>query len=102
MQINFTGLNQLDVSPALKEFTTQKLDRILRHFDRITSINVTFAIEKTRNIAEATIFVAKAEINASSESEEDIYSAVDLLIDKLDRQVIKHKEKLKNHRADHE
>ena len=96
MQINFTG-HSVDVTNALREFTTSKLDRLKRHFDKITTINVTFGIEKLRQIAEATIFVSKGELHARSESE-DMYSAVDALIDKLDRQLIKHKEKLKNHR----
>jgi ribosome hibernation promoting factor len=99
MQITFTGLNKLEVGEALKQFTTEKLDRVIRHFDHIISIKVTFAVEnKIRHIAEATIFGAKTEINAKAESEEDIYSAVDSLIGKLDRQIIKHKEKLKDHR----
>ena len=96
MQINFTG-HRLEITPALREFTTNKLDRLQRHFDRITSINVIFDVEKMRQIAEATVFVSKGELHASSESE-DMYSAIDSLVDKLDRQLIKHKEKMKNHR----
>jgi putative sigma-54 modulation protein len=98
MQITFTGLNKLEVGDALKQFTTEKLERVIRHFDHIISIKVTFAVDKIRHIAEASIFGAKTEINAKAESEEDMYSAVDSLIDKLDRQVIKHKEKLQDHR----
>lgn len=96
MQINFTG-HRLEITPALREFTTNKFDRLRRHFEKITSIHVTFDVEKLRQIAEATIHVSKAELHAHSESE-DMYSAVDLLVDKLDRQLIKHKEKMKAHR----
>lgn len=96
MQISFTG-HRLDVTPALREFTTSKFDRLQRHFDKITSIHVTFDVEKLRQIAEATIFLSKAELHARSESQ-DMYSAVDILVDKLDRQIIKHKEKLQDHR----
>lgn len=96
MQINVTG-HRLEVTPALREFTLSKFDKLQRHFDKITSINVVFDVEKMRQIAEATIFVAKGELHASAESP-DMYSTIDSLVDKLDRQLIKHKEKLKNHR----
>lgn len=95
MQINFTG-HRMEVTPALKAFTQEKFDKLERHFDKITAINVVFDVEKLRKIAEATILVAKGEVHASSESE-DMYAAVDILVDKLDRQLIKHKEKLRGH-----
>lgn len=98
MQINITG-HRLDVTPAIRAFTEEKFDKLERHFDQITSINVVFDVEKLRQIAEATVFVAKGELHASSESE-DLYAAIDTLIDKLDRQLIKHKEKMRQHRDD--
>lgn len=96
MQINFTG-HHLDVTPALKSYTKDKFEKLARHFDRITSINVTFDIEKLSQVAEATVFVSKAELHASSQSD-DLYTAIDQLVNKLDRQLIKHKEKIQNHR----
>lgn len=96
MQINFTG-HRMEVTPALRAFTQEKFDKLERHFDKITAINVVFDVEKLRQIAEATILVNKGELHASSESD-DMYSAIDLLIDKLDKQLIKHKEKMKDHR----
>ncbi len=96
MQINFTG-HRMEVTPALRSFTEEKFDKLERHFDKITAINVIFDVEKLRQIAEATILVAKGELHASSESE-DMYTAIDILVDKLDRQLIKHKEKLRGHR----
>ncbi len=95
MQINITG-HRLEVTPALRAFTQEKFDKLERHFDHITSINVIFDVEKLRQIAEATVYVAKGELHASSESE-DMYAAIDTLIDKLDRQLIKHKEKIRDH-----
>ena len=95
MQINFTG-HRMEVTSALKTFTQEKFDKLERHFDKITAINVIFDVEKLRQIAEATILVAKGELHASSESE-DMYTAVDILVDKLDRQLIKHKEKMRDH-----
>ena len=96
MQINITG-HRIDVTPALRAFTEEKFGKLERHSDHITAIHVVFDVEKLRQIAEATILVAKGELHASSESE-DMYSTIDLLIDKLDRQLIKHKEKMHNHR----
>jgi putative sigma-54 modulation protein len=96
MQINITG-HKLEVTPALRAFAQEKFDKLERHFDKITAINVVFDVEKLRQIAEATILVAKGELHASSESE-DMYTAIDILVDKLDRQLIRHKEKLRDHR----
>ena len=94
MQINFTG-HRMEITPALRTFTQEKFDKLERHFDKITAINVIFDVEKLRQIAEATILVAKGELHASSESV-DMYTAIDILVDKLDRQLIKHKEKIRD------
>ena len=96
MQINFTG-HQMEVTPALKAYTEEKLNKLKRHFSKIMSIHVTFHVEELRHIVKATIAVAKGELNASSESE-NMYTAIDILVDKLDRQLIKHKEKTDDHR----
>lgn len=96
MHINITG-HHLEVTPALRAFTEEKFDRLERHFDKITTINVTLDVEKLRQIAEATIFISKGEVHASSESE-DLYAAIDVLVDKLNRQLVKHKEKHLDHR----
>lgn len=94
MQINFTG-HRMEITPALRTFTQEKFDKLKRHFDKITAINVVFDVEKLRQTAEATILIAKGEVHASSESE-DMYTAIDILVDKLDRQLIKHKEKIRD------
>lgn len=92
MQINITG-HRMDVTPAIRAFTEEKFQKLERHFDHITAIHVVFDVEKLRQIAEATIHVSKGELHASAESE-DLYAAIDSLIDKLNRQLMKHKEKL--------
>lgn len=97
LQINFTGHN-VDVTPALRAYTEEKLNKLERHFDKITSIHVIFDIEKLSQIAEASIMIAKGELYARSESE-DMYASIDSLVDKLDRQLIKHKEKTREHRS---
>ncbi|HHT0592954.1 TPA: ribosome hibernation promoting factor [Legionella anisa] len=95
MQINITG-HHIDVTPALRAFTEEKFDKLERHFDQIKSINVVLNVEKLRQIAEATVHVTKGELHASSEAE-DLYAAIDTLIDKLERQLTKHKEKNQKH-----
>jgi len=91
MQINVSG-HHVEVTPALRGYVLSKLDRLERHFDRITTTNVILSIEKQRQKAEATIKYSGGEIYADAESE-DLYAAIDMLSAKLDRQLIKTKEK---------
>ena len=95
MQINLTG-HHLDITESLKNYVHEKFERISRHFDHINNVHVILQVEKLRQIAEAKLNVNGGEIFANSESE-DMYAAIDNLVDKLDRQVIKHKEKLIRH-----
>jgi putative sigma-54 modulation protein len=95
MQINLTGHN-VEITPALRTLTTEKLNRIEKHFGQITAINVVFDIEKKTQIAKATLLMAKTEIHARAESH-DLYTAIDELIHKLDRQLVDHKKKLQDH-----
>ncbi|MFT4821994.1 MAG: putative sigma-54 modulation protein, partial [Candidatus Azotimanducaceae bacterium] len=78
---------------SLRNYVVTKLDKLERHFDKITHINVILSVEKQRQKAESTIHIAGGEIYAESESE-DLYAAIDMLTDKLDRQLIKQKEKI--------
>ncbi len=87
----------MDITPALRSFVDEKFERLERHFDHIMNIHVILTVEKDRQKAEATLHVNRGNIFAEAESE-DMYAAIDMLIDKLDRQVIKHKEKLSNHK----
>lgn len=91
MQVNISG-HQLDVTDALRDYVGEKLSRLERHFDKITNVQVIMEVEKLKQKIEATLRVAGGEIVANAEHE-DMYAAIDLLIDKLDRQLIKHKEK---------
>lgn len=93
MQITVSG-HHVDVTPALRDYVNSKLSRLQRHFDNITNTAVTLTVEKLIQKAEATVHVAGADLFALSESE-DMYAAIDSLADKLDRQLIKHKEKIK-------
>lgn len=94
MQINISG-HHVDVTDALRDYVNSKFDRLSRHFDHITNAHVTLTVEKLRQRADATVHVSGAEVVASSE-DEDMYAAIDALADKLDRQLIKHKEKIKD------
>ncbi len=96
MQIEYTG-HGIDVTDPLKGYVKEKFSRLERHFDKIIAAHFTFHLEKLDHIAEATLLVAKSEIHASASSE-DMYAAIDALVDKLDRQLMKHKEKMSHHR----
>jgi len=92
MQINFVG-RHIEVTPALKEHTTEKLKSLEKRDHHISHINVVFHIERTLHIAEGTVILNGAEIHARAE-EDDMYKAVDILATKLITQVTKHKDKL--------
>ncbi len=96
MQINITG-HHVELTEALTEYVHTKFERLERHFDNITNVQVTLSVEKLRQKAEANMHVAGGEIFAQAE-QEDMYAAIDSMVDKLDRQVIKHKEKMKSHK----
>ncbi|MEJ2394322.1 MAG: ribosome-associated translation inhibitor RaiA [Candidatus Thiodiazotropha sp.] len=97
MQISLTG-HHIDITDALKNYVDNKFERLERHFDNVTNVHVILSVEKMRQKAEATMHVNGANVFADS-VHEDMYAAIDVLTDKLDRQVIKHKEKMKSHRA---
>ena len=96
MQISITG-HHIDITPALRTYIENKFERLERHFDNMTNTHVILTVEKERQKAEATIHVSKGNLFADAEHE-DMYAAIDSLIDKLDRQLKKHKEKLTDHR----
>lgn len=96
MQINISG-HHVEVTQALKDYVESKVEKLERHFDSITNIQVTLTVEKATQKAEATLHAAGVELHANSENE-DMYAAIDQMSDKLDRQLLKHKEKTLDHR----
>ena len=96
MQISVTG-HHLDVTEALRSYVETKFERLERHFDHVTDVHVILGVEKINKKAEATVQVSGAKLFAE-DHQEDMYAAIDGLIDKLDRQVVKHKEKLQHRR----
>jgi putative sigma-54 modulation protein len=95
MQLSISG-RHIDVTDALKNYTTEKFQKLERHFDRLFDVHVILSVEKLLQKAEATVQVRGANLFAE-DVREDLYAAIDGLVDKLDRQIIKHKEKLGDH-----
>ncbi|MFA5531575.1 MAG: ribosome-associated translation inhibitor RaiA [Thiohalomonadaceae bacterium] len=98
MQLNITG-HHVEITDALRAYVSDKLNRLERHFDHVTNVHVVLSVEKLRQKAEATIHVAGNELFADC-VDEDMYAAIDALVDKLDRQIKKHKEKVTDHRGE--
>ena len=95
MQLNLTG-HHIDITSPLRGYVNEKFERLSRHFDHVLNGHVILTVEKLQQKAEATLHVSGSDLHAHA-SKEDMYAAIDALVDKLDRQVIKHKEKIKNH-----
>ena len=95
MQLNLTG-HHIDITDALRNRVQEKFAKVERHFDHLTNAHVILTVEKQRHKAEAKVNVPGETLFAES-VEDDMYAAIDTLVDKLDRQVKKFKEKLTNH-----
>lgn len=99
MQIDFTG-HGMSITEGLKVHTQDKFLKIKNHFDhKIMRVHVTYTVQKNEQIAEASVAIGGKEIHAKS-SHTDMYSAIDDMIHKLDKQLIKHKEKITSHRVE--
>lgn len=91
MQINISG-HHVELTDPLRDYVNGKLDRLERHFDQISIVQTTLSIEKNRQKAETTLHIKGGQLFADAEHD-DMYAAIDLMVDKLDRQLLKHKEK---------
>jgi putative sigma-54 modulation protein len=91
MQINLTG-QHLEITPAIKEYFNDKIQRINRHVSGITQVHAVLSVDKHQQIAEAKINVPGGQLFAKAIAD-DMYAAIDALMDKLDKQAVKHKEK---------
>ncbi len=98
MNINLTG-RHLEITPAIREYATSKFGKIKRHFDNVIDVNIILSVEKLRQKAEATVHLSGKDVFVECE-DENLYAAIDALVDKLDRQVLKHKEKMATRRHD--
>jgi putative sigma-54 modulation protein len=95
MNLHITG-HHLEVTPALRDYVTAKLDKVTRHFDHVIDVAVTLSVEKLKQKAEVTLHVRGKDIFVEAD-DSDLYAAIDALVDKLDRQVLKYKQKLQDH-----
>jgi putative sigma-54 modulation protein len=91
MNLNVSG-HHLDVTPAIRTYVSGKLDRVTRHFDHVIDAHVILSVDKLVRKAEVTLHVRGKDIHAEC-TNSDLYAAIDLLVDKLDRQVLKYKDK---------
>ncbi len=96
MQVSVTG-HHVDVTDSLRTHVEEKISKLKRHFDNVTDVHVILTVEKLEQKAEATVQVSGAKLFAD-DVQADMYQAIDNMVDKLDRQIIKHKEKTGSHR----
>ncbi len=96
MNLNLTG-HRLEITPAIRDYVMAKLDRVTRHFDDVIDVNVVMSVDKLRHQVEVNLHTRGKDIHVEA-VEADMYAAIDALADKLDRQVLKHKEKRELHR----
>ena len=98
MNLTVSG-HHVAVTPTMREYVQSKISRVTRHFDHVIDVNVILSVEKNRQKAEVTLHVSGRDLFAESD-DNDLYAAIDLLVDKLDRQVLKHKDKVQAHPHD--
>ena len=103
MNLTISG-HHLEVTPALRGYVSDKLDRITRHFEQVMDVRVLLSVDNLkekdrRQRAECNIKVKGGELHAES-AHEDLYAAVDELVDKMDRQVVRHKDRIQDHHSD--
>jgi len=96
MQLSISG-HHLDITEAIKQHSIEKLSKIKHHFDHLINVNMILEVEKDVQKAEATIHVSGADLFAKAESD-NLYVSIDQMVNKLDSQIKKHKEKLNDHR----
>ena len=96
MNLYLTG-HHLEITPAIRDYVTAKLDRVTRHFDDVIDVNVVMGVDKLRHKVEVNLHTRGKDIHVEAIAP-DMYAAIDALVDKLDRQVLKHKEKRALHR----
>lgn len=98
MNIQLTG-RHLEITPAIRDYVTEKFGKIKRHFDHVIDMNIILSVEKLQQKAEATIHISGKNLFVECE-DENLYAAIDMLVDKLERQVRRHKEKQTARRHD--
>ena len=100
MNLHLSG-HHVDVTPAMRDYVTNKFTRITRHFDHVIDVNVILSVEKLKQKIEANVHLSGKDIFVECD-DADMYAAIDALVDKLDRQILKHKERNFEHRGGRE
>jgi putative sigma-54 modulation protein len=100
MNLHLSG-HHVDVTPAMRDYVTSKFTRITRHFDHVIDVNVILSVEKLKQKIEANVHLSGKNIFVECD-DADMYAAIDALVDKLDRQILKHKERNFEHRGGRE
>ncbi|MEI7611477.1 MAG: ribosome-associated translation inhibitor RaiA [Betaproteobacteria bacterium] len=95
MNLQISG-HHLEITPAIREYAAGKLERVTRHFDSVIDVNVILSVDKLKQKAEVTVHLSGKDVFVEA-IDEDLYAAIDSLVDKLDRQIQKHKQKLQDH-----
>jgi putative sigma-54 modulation protein len=95
MNLQISG-HHLEITPAIREYATGKLERVTNHFDSVIDVNVILSVDKLKQKAEVTVHLSGKDVFVEA-IDEDLYAAIDSLVDKLDRQIQKHKQKLQDH-----
>ncbi|MDR1708807.1 MAG: ribosome-associated translation inhibitor RaiA [Candidatus Accumulibacter sp.] len=96
MNLQISG-HHLEITPAIRDYVSGKLERVVRHFDNVIDVSATLSVDKLEKKAEVTVHVSGKDIYVES-VDADLYAAIDILVDKLDRNLQKHKQKLQDHR----
>lgn len=91
MNLKLTG-NHVEITDSMRDYVTSKINKITRHFDHVIDVSVILSVDKLKQKAEANVHIRGKDIFVETDSE-DMYASIDSLIDKLDRQILKHKEK---------
>ena len=95
MNLQISG-HHLEITPAIHDYVTGKLERVTRHFDNVIDVNVILSVDKLKQKAEVTVHLSGKDVYVEV-IDEDLYAAVDALVDKLDRQIQKHKQRVQDH-----
>jgi len=95
MNLQISG-HHLEITPAIHDYVTGKLERVTRHFDNVIDVNVILSVDKLKQKAEVTVHLSGKDVYVEV-IDEDLYAAVDVLVDKLDRQIQKHKQRVQDH-----
>ena len=98
MQLNVTG-HHVEVTDSLRGYVEKKFERIGRHFEQVIDMHCVLTVEKLRQKAEVTVHLRGKDVYVETD-DEDLYAAIDMLVDKLDRQIIKYKDRVQAHPHD--